>query len=137
MGGYLETYALFILIMAVLLFWHAAESRGQRACPHVELSHSKLSTQQPCFSQKYKFRRDLSCPGIVKLLIRAAQSSPTLALHCVFCSHHHCAMTEPLFRTCWRPRGFSSRMPANKDTNSSTSKCLMIIPEQSASSPST
>lgn len=64
------------------------------ACPHVELSHSMLSTQQPSFSQKYNFRRDLSCPGIAKLLLNRGStvswSSPSPALRCVFGSHHLC-----------------------------------------------
>lgn len=92
MGGYLKTYALFFSDNgnSALL----ACCRGHNgSCPHVELSHSKLSTHQANFSQTYKFRRDLSCPGIVKLLLNRGSTvswSSTLALHCVFGSHYLC-----------------------------------------------
>lgn len=47
---------------------------AQWCMSHVELYHSKLGTQQASFSQKYTLRRDLSCPGIVKLLLNRSSS---------------------------------------------------------------
>lgn len=61
------------------------------ACSHVELYHSKLSTQQASFSQKYKFRRDLSCPGIVKLLLNRSSSLLVFS----YCSSALCIWFPP------------------------------------------
>lgn len=58
MGGYLKTYALFFLIMAVLLFWHAAGGTMVHIlCRTVSL----LSNQLASFSQKFQKGFKLSC----------------------------------------------------------------------------
>lgn len=109
---------------------------AQWCMSHVELYHSKLGTQQASFSQKYTLRRDLSCPGIVKLLLNRSSSLLVFS----YSSSALCIWIPPpvLWQSCCSGQESSPPECQLTETNSSTSKCICeCIREQSASSSST